>query len=159
MTGSDHTTRPISTSPDNDLVQRQTPESQQWSDTLKVSGELIGATERAVTTFGADFQTLFRVVRLELADDYSFLDPFSTRFQYSNSTVSFAESAPVNGYVTGLSEALRRIVNVVATGDRARRVRERVALELAMFARAQPESLQQAGFGDELDRIAGTRVL
>ena len=145
----------------NDVVgQDQNRESAaSWTDVVKLSGELIGAVERSVTASGNDFDSLFRGVRLGLADDYSFFDPFVSRFQYSNSVVSLTDPAPVKAYVTGLSEALRRLVNKVATGDRGRRVRERVAVELAMVARPQRELLQRTGFDDELDRIAGTKVI
>lgn len=129
-----------------------------WDDVLKVSGELTGAVERAVIATGGDFGSLFYAVRLELADDYSFLDPFSNRFEYSNSLVTFTDGMPA-GYVTGLSEALRRVVDRAASGERARRVRERVALELSVIARNQQELMQHGGFGDELDRIAGTKVI
>jgi len=149
----------VSTSASDIVGQNQNRESASWTEMLKVSGELIRAVEHSVIASGHDFESLFRSVRLELADDYGFLDPFSARFQYSNSVVSLNKSAPVNGYVNGITEALRRVVDKVATGDRERRVRERVALELAMVARIHRDLLQCSGFHDELDRIAGTKVI
>lgn len=136
----------------------QPEERVDWGDVVKASGELIGAVERALTGTGADFASLFRAARLDLADDYTFLDPISERFQYSNSMVTVTDELPVNSYVTGLSEALRRVVDKVATGDRARRVRERVALDLALVARRRDEVLQRSGFREQLDWIAGTKV-
>jgi hypothetical protein len=61
--------------------------------------------------------------------------------------------------VSGLSEALRRVVNSVATGTRERRVRERIALELLGVARKRKEALDHSKFGLQLDRIAGTKVI
>ena len=149
----------VSTSTNDVVGQNQNRESASWTDVVKLSGQLIGAVERSVTASGNDFDSLFRGVRLGLADDYSFFDPFVSRFQYSNSVVSLTDPAPVKAYVTGLSEALRRLVNKVATGDRGRRVRERVAVELAMVARPQRELLQRTGFDHELERIAGAKVI
>jgi len=131
----------------------------EWKDVIKISGELIGGIERALTGAGADFAALFRGARLELADDYTFLDPLTGGFEYSNSTVSLAEAPTANSYVAGLSEALRRVVDKVATGDRARRLRERVALELALLSRKRKELLARSGFRAQLDRIAGTKVV
>jgi hypothetical protein len=131
----------------------------EWRDVIKISGELIGGVERALNGAGADFAALFRAARLELADDYTFLDPLSDRFEYSNSTVSLAEAPPANSYVAGLSEALRRVVDKVATGETARRVRERVALELALLSRKRKELVARSGFRTQLDRIAGTKVI
>jgi len=130
-----------------------------WSEVVKASGELIGSVERALTGAGADFATLFRATRLELADDYTFLDPLSNDFEYANSHATVTHELPPHSYVAGLSEALRRVVEKVATGDRARRVRERVALELALLARKRKELLTRSGFQAQFDRIAGTKVI
>jgi hypothetical protein len=130
----------------------------EWHDVVKVSGELIGGVERALNGADSDFALFFRAARLELADDYPFLDPTSGGLEYSNSVASLREELPINSYVAGLSEALRRVVDKVATGDRARRVRERVALDLTLVARKRREVLKRSGFQAQLDRIAGTRV-
>ncbi|PYS63505.1 MAG: hypothetical protein DMF74_09870 [Acidobacteria bacterium] len=125
----------------------------------KVSGELIGAVERAVYGAGVDFADLLRSARVELADDYPFLDPTSNEFQYANAVVTLKDEPSPSAYVAGLSELLRRIVNKVAEGDRARRMRERVAVELAIVARKQGDALERSGFHEHLDRIAGTKVI
>src|ERR1700682_5906588 len=131
----------------------------EWHDVLQVSGELIGGVERALNGGNSDFTSLFRATRLELADDYTFLDPTSGGLEYSNSVASMREELRVSSYVAGMSEALRRVVDKVATGDRARRVRERVALDLALVARKRREVLKRSGFQAQLDRIAGTKVI
>lgn len=131
----------------------------EWDAMIKASGELVGGVERALSGAGADFGPLFHAARLELADDYIFLDPMSGELTYSNSVVTLNGETPAGPYVIGLSEALRRVVNSVATGDRARRVRERVALELFSVTRKRNEILARSGFLPQLDRIAGTKVI
>ena len=133
--------------------------STHWIDLITVAGQLIAAVERAVEAVGADFASVFRSVRLELADDYSFLDPFSSRFQYSNSVVRLTESVSVGAFVNGICEALRRVVDQIAIGNQETRVRERVAVELAVLARERAAALQSTGFRDELDRVARTKVI
>ncbi|HVS82779.1 MAG TPA: hypothetical protein VHE60_13700 [Pyrinomonadaceae bacterium] len=140
-------------------VATEPEEMVEWHDVVKVSGELIGGVERALNFANSDFTSLFRAARLELADDYTFLDPTSGSLEYSNSVAAMREELPVSSYVAGLSEALRRVVDKVATGDRARRVRERVALDLALVARKRREVLKRSGFQEQLDRIAGTKVI
>jgi hypothetical protein len=130
-----------------------------WSETLRASGELIGGVERAVVSGGSDFASLFREVRIELADDYTFLDPMSGQMQYEASSVALRAELPAKNYVAGISEALRRVVDQLATGDRARRTRERVALELARVARKNDDAITRSGFKAQLDRIAGTKVI
>ena len=129
-----------------------------WPSILAASGELIAAVERAVNATGENFSKLFNRERLQLADDYSFLDPMSRAFDYANGVASLNVELPVSVYASGLSEALRRSVDRVAVGDRARRVRERVALEILAVARKQAQVLERSGFQSQLDRIAGTRV-
>ncbi len=131
----------------------------EWGAVVKASGELIGGVDRALTGAGADFASLFQAARLELADDYIFLDPMSGQFTYANSVVTLTGEIPIGPYVIGLSEALRRVVDRVATGDRARRLRERVALELFSVTRKRNDILARSGFLTQLDRIAGTKVL
>jgi len=141
------------------VVAREPKDQNEFIAMTKVSGELIGAVERAVNGAGVNFADRFRSARVELADDYSFLDPTSNEFQYANSVVTLKDEPSPSAYVAGLSELLRRIVNKVAQGDRARRMRERIALELAIVARKQGDALKRSGFHDQLDRIAGTKVI
>lgn len=130
-----------------------------WPDLLPLSGELIATVERAALSAGADFKNLFHMVRLGMADDYSFLDPATGRFEYENGTIALHTRPPENAYVSGICEALRRVVNKIATGSRAESVRERVALELAVLARRRQSQLLNFKFTPHLNRIAGTRVL
>jgi len=76
-----------------------------------------------------------------------------------NNTQMLSADVPETVYVSGLSEALRRTVDRAASGDRARRVRERIALELLGVARKRREAIEHSRFGLQLDRIAGTKVI
>ena len=131
----------------------------QWSNTMRVSGELIAGVEQAANSLGADFAALFRETLISLADDYPFLDPLAGQLRYENSSVSVNGESQPQGYVAGVSEGLRRVVDQIATGERERRTRERIALELARVARKNSEALARSGFSEHLDRIAGTKVL
>lgn len=144
---------------DNSASHKTQPAEAEWSETLRASGELIGGVERAVVSGGGDFGSLFREVRIALADDYTFLDPMSGQMQYEASAVTLKAELPAKNYVAGISEALRRVVDQLATGDRARRTRERVALELARVVRKNDEAMTRSGFKTQLDRIAGTKVI
>ncbi|MGQ0763966.1 MAG: hypothetical protein ACT4OT_18400 [Acidobacteriota bacterium] len=131
----------------------------EWSETMRVSGELIAGVERAATSLRADFASLFRDTQISLADDYAFLDPMTGQMRYENSSVTMNGESQPQGYVAGVSEALRRVIDQIATGERERRTRERIALELARVARKHSEALARSGFSEQLDRIAGTKVI
>jgi hypothetical protein len=128
-------------------------------ETIKLSGELIAAVERAAAAQAAEFKELFQQSRIALGDDYTFLDPTRGALDYQNSSVTIKGGSIPKGFVTGISEALRRVVDQLASGDRGRRTRERVALELARVARKNSEVVAASGFKQQLDRIAGTKVL
>jgi len=130
-----------------------------WPAVLAATGELVAAIERGVNAAGGDFLRLFNAVRLELADDYIFLDPMPQTLQYAQGIISLNQHPPLDVFVSGLSEALRRTINRVAAGERARRVRERIALEILPVARKRAEVLEKSGLQAQLDRIAGTRVM
>jgi hypothetical protein len=137
-----------------------TPEEQEWRDLLRVSGEVVAAVERAALSANADFGELFQAARLELSDDYAFLDPLAGRFEYSSGGHIRLHAQPsANAYVSSITEALRRVVAKIATGERGGRLRERVALELAVLARRRQTQLARFKLLQQFDRIAGTRVL
>lgn len=152
------------TEPDPDAPAAVTPAAQppteaEWNDVVRVSGELIAGIDHVATGTGTDFDALFHETRISLADDYTFLDPMSSQFEYADSAVTVNGALPVNSYVAGISEALRCMVDQIASGERARRTRERVALELLRVARKHDEALTRSGFKAQLDRIAGTKVI
>ena len=131
----------------------------EWASLVEISAELIAAVERAATGVGADFPSIFKTVRLELADDYTFLDPSQNRFDYANARIKINAKPGAGPYVAGISESLRRVVDKIANGERAGRIRERVALDLALLIRKRREALTRFNLDMQLDRIAGTRVL
>lgn len=135
------------------------PEEITWREVCALSGELIAAVERAALSFGTDFNNLLSIARLELADDFPFLDPSAQRFQYAHGAVRLSVEPEVKTYLSGLSETLRRVVDRLVAPSRERSVRERVALELAVLARRREPLVRQLRLMPYLERIAGTKVL
>jgi hypothetical protein len=135
------------------------PKEIAWPDLLRLSGDLIAGVERAAMSFGADFATMFRAARIELADDFSFLDPAAQQLEYVHGSVRMNVQPGVNTYISSISECLRRVVDKLAAPARSRSVRERVALELAVIARRREPAIRQLKLAPYLERIAGTKVL
>jgi hypothetical protein len=133
------------------------PENVNWDDLLQASGDLIAALERAMQSTGSDFAENFRAARIGLGDDYPFLDPTIGDLKYSSGSVTLRKAPSADGFVAGLTECLRRMVNKLAMDKEEKRFRERVAVELAIAARIRANAV--GAFTSQLDRIAGTRVL
>src|SRR5262249_29481264 len=140
------------------VVRESTPAADK-DQIIKLSGELIAAVEQAATSQGENFAGLFQQARVALGDDYTFLDPMSGSLHYENSSVTIKGGDVPQGFITGLSEGLRRVVDQIATGERPRKTRERVALELSRVARKNADAIAASGFKEQLDRIAGTKVI
>ena len=128
-----------------------------WTNLLAVSHELIAAVERAVQSSGVGFAQQFRARRIELGDDYPFLDPTLDDFEYTNTAVRMRARPDASVYVNGLSECLKRVVNGAAAQSGGSRLRERVVNEIAAVTQQKPAGL--AEFNSQLDRIAGTREM
>jgi hypothetical protein len=136
------------------------PEEHAWHELIHLSGEVIAAVERASSSVNADFETLFRSARLELSDDYSFLDPLAESFEYARGGLVRLHVRPSpDAYVASICECMRRVVSSMAIGEFGGRLRERVALELAILARRRQSQLTSFKLIQQFDRIAGTRVL
>jgi hypothetical protein len=130
-----------------------------WDALLRLSGEIVGAVERAALSVGVEFHAAFQAARLEVADDFSFLDPSSARFEYANSEVRLHAKPTAKAYIAGIGACLRRAVEKLAKGENEGRMRERIALQLAVVARRRQAEITRLKLTPLLDRIAGTRVL
>ena len=144
---------------EEDVGRELTDGDRDWKGLLRTSADLIAAVERAALTTGANFSALLHTTRMELADDYSFLDPNAGVFEYARNEIELRSTPNPRAFVSGLSDVLRRVVDKLAVAGRAASVRERVALELAVLARRRGPQLEHFGFMPQLNRIAGTRVI
>jgi hypothetical protein len=124
---------------------------------LAPTGELIAAVERAVQSAGVDFGDVFEAARVEMGDDYPFMDPTLGGFEYADGVVTLKARPSRAAFVNGITESLRRVVNRIGAARQGARFRERVAVELAIALRRDKSSLSD--FSEKLDQIAGTRVL
>lgn len=126
---------------------------------LEVTGELIAAVERALLVAGSDFAPVFHTARLNMADDYTFLDPLTARFEYSDGSVQLRTKMSTPMFVAGVSELLRRVVEYVARAEHRIGVRKDVAREFSTLARRRASSLARFKYAPHLERIAGIKLL
>jgi hypothetical protein len=126
------------------------------SDVVAVASKLIAAVERAAIIEGFDFSVAFNAARVEFGDDYPFIDPTSSDFEYEAGVVKLEAPPQQSIFEHGVVAVLRKTVDSLARKADATRFRELVAAEFAVVARSVeiPE-----GFKKQLDRIAGTCVL
>jgi hypothetical protein len=122
---------------------------------IAAAGELIAAVERAAKSVGIDFNEAFHSARVELGDDYTFMDPTSGSLEYEGGVVTLDSVPQPTFVIAGVSGVLKRTVDLLAQKTDADRLRELVAAEFATLVRR----LDTLGdFASQLDRIAGSRV-
>jgi hypothetical protein len=126
---------------------------------LRLSGELMAAVERAASVAGGDFASAFQRARIQLADDFPFLDPMQRRFAYADGAATLQGKTSAGTYVSGVCEALRRTVEEIATHGEKIGIRRDVARELSTLARRRQTALAHFKFTPQLERIAGMRLL
>jgi len=132
-------------------AQNEAPKKPESHNLLELSSELIAAVERAVLNAGANFPDEFQQARVEVGDDYTFLDPTLQGFDYADATVTVTARPSRPVYIAGLTECLRRLVNRIA--EQKPGFREQVAAELSATANQRINGL--AEFNSQLDRIVG----
>jgi hypothetical protein len=127
---------------------------------LRLSGELLEAVERAVLVAGGDFETALHAARVSLTEDFPFLDPLAHRFEYQDGAVRLNANPTARLYVSGINEALRRVVERVATVEQRIGVRKDVVRELSTFLRRRQTALTRFKFTrQQFERIAGMKLM
>jgi len=154
-------TSPVGSEPEEWISEATEPaesnEPPALADVIAASAQVIAAVERAIDSPTINFDELFYLARVEIGDDYPFLDPTVGGFEYAQGKVNL-EARPAPGtFAQGVTESLKRVVNRVAPGKEESSFRERVAVELALAVRELPNGL--GPFMNLLDKIAGTRVV
>jgi hypothetical protein len=132
-------------------------EETDWTKLLHGSSELFAAVERASLASHKEFTRPLFGVRVELGDDYPFIDPTQSDFEYEGGLIRLTKRPTPAVFVNGLTECLRRVVNKMAAGPTEMVVREQVAVELAIASRQEADAV--APFAPYLGRIAGRRVV
>jgi len=145
--------------PANELHENQTTKAVQpnLNGLIPIAAAIISAVERAVEGSGAGFAEEFYQARVEIGDDYPFIDPTVGGFEYTDSQLKLTNSPSRSALIQALVESLKRVVNRVAQSTDGNSFRERVASELALTSRQLPNGVEE--FKVELDRIAGVKVV
>lgn len=117
------------------------------SELATATSEVIAAVERAATIVGADFNAAFHSARVELGDDYPFIDPTSGTFEYEAGVAKLDATTPETTVVKGVSGVLKKVVETIAASTDGVRFRELVATELG--------AANSGAFASQLDRISG----
>jgi hypothetical protein len=138
----------------------ESAEEAERRELLQLSGELLASVERAVMVAGGDFEAALHAARVSLTEDFPFLDPLAHRFEYAEGAVRLHMTPSTGLYVSGVNEALRRVVERVAVEEQKIGVRKDAVRELSTFLRRRQTALARFKFTrQQFERIAGMKLL
>ncbi len=83
---------------------------QDWHDLLGLIGELLKSVDASLKESNLNFVWVFDKVRAEIFEDYPFLHPNSTVFEYKNGQVSMTEQINNNLFIASIAESLERLM-------------------------------------------------
>ena len=88
--------------------------SKDWELVLKAMVELLRVIDRSLAEANLSFEAEFQKVCAEISGDYTFLNPASEVFRYSNGNIRMNEPMNANMFISGIAEAMRRILKKLA---------------------------------------------
>ncbi len=123
-------------------------------DLMTLMSQVVAAVERgmAVAGRGSSFPTALRAGLLAVTERYPFLDPFAAEFEYQDKEIVFVGTAQPNEFATGLTEALRQMVEDLIYSSNGR-VRDYIAEELRKVERDQSGSIRRFNIGSLTEKI------
>jgi hypothetical protein len=84
---------------------------QDWHELLGLIGELLKSVEESLDASSLNFVWVFDKVRAEVFEDYPFLHPNSTVFEYKNGEVSMNEQINNNLFVASITESIEKLLD------------------------------------------------
>ena len=123
-------------------------------DLMSLMSQVVAAVERGMSVAGrgSSFPTALRAGLLAVTERYPFLDPFAAEFEYQEKEIVFVGTAQPNEFATGLTEALRQMVEDLIYSSNGR-VRDYIAEELRKIEQAQANDIRRFNLGSLTEKI------
>ncbi len=123
-------------------------------DLMNLMSQVVAAVEQGmgVAGRGSSFPTALRAGLLAVTERYPFLDPFAAEFEYQDKEIVFVGTAQPNEFATGLTEALRQMVEDLIYSSNGR-VRDYIAEELRKVEQAQSNDIRRFNLGSLTEKI------
>lgn len=123
-------------------------------DLMTLMSRVVAAVEKGMTAAGrgSSFPTALRAGLLAVTERYPFLDPFAAEFEYQDKEIVFVGTAQPSEFATGLSEALRQMVEDLIYSSNGR-VRDYIAEELRKVERENANEIRQFNLGNLTEKI------
>ncbi len=107
--------------------------SPDWHELLELIGEILQTVENSLAESNLNFVWVFDKVRADVYEEYPFLHPNSTVFEYQNGKVSMSQQINNNFFIASIAKSLRLLLEKFETHpkfDEVRRVIVKNIIEL-----------------------------
>ena len=123
-------------------------------DLMTLMSQIVAAVEQGmgVAGRGSSFPTALRAGLLAVTERYPFLDPFAAEFEYQDEEIVFVGTAQPIEFATGLTEALRQMVEDLIYSSNGR-VRDYIAEELRKVEQAEANDIRRFNLGSLTEKI------
>ena len=127
--------------------------AEDWQKLMKLTVELLAVIDRSLAIAKLDFAAAFAKARTEISDDYPFLAPDSEMFDYSNGKIEMTEQINAKIFISGIVEALKRILDKLAIYPKFKEVHHQTLKRLQIIMKKREPFYKQLSITGQLNRL------
>ena len=141
--------------PEEKIIEQSIEEDhlRDWHELLELVGEILQTVEESLAQSQLNFVWVFERVRAEVFEEYPFLHPNSTVFEYKNGRVSMTEQINNNLFVAGITESMRRLLEKFETHPRFAEVHRSVVRNLIELMNKRHAQYDKFLISQQLERV------
>lgn len=124
-----------------------------WHELLALLGEILQTVETTLADANLNFIWVFDKVRGEVFEDYPFLHPNSTIFEYGNGRITMTEQINNNLFIASIAESLERLMEKFHAHPRFDEVRKSVVLSLLELMNKNHAQYDRFFITQQLERV------
>lgn len=128
---------------------------QEWQTLLDLTAEILNTVDKTLAESNLDFPAAFEKARLEISEDYPFLNPASGIFDYKNGKTSMSEQISATLFVVSINETLRRIFEKLGNNPKLAEVHRAVMQRIIALIRQRKPLYDKFSITPELEKIVG----
>lgn len=128
---------------------------QEWQTLIDLIAEILNTLDKTLAEANLNFSSAFEKARLEISEDYPFLNPVSGIFDYQNGEISISEQISSTLFVVSINETLRRIFEKLGNNPKLTGVYRVTSQNLLTLIHQRKPLYDKFFITPELEKIVG----
>lgn len=129
--------------------------AEEWQTLLDLTGELLKTIDDGLAKANLVFSSAFEKARIEISDDYPFLNPISGVFTYKNGRILMEEQVNAAQFSAGINETLKRILGKLGQISKFADVYRSIVQEILALIRARKSLYDKFSITPQLEKTLG----